>query len=366
MFFAHNGSVLHRINKAQPAVWKDPNTIQIGLGPNSVVLPELTKQQEKIIDALYSGLVDGQQEVIDSTLEADPGETQNLIERLQRVIDKPLPGKTLFGDWQQLAFSEIARASLDYQVNGEMVLAERWQRNVHIDQLDKAGMLFAKALLASGVGTVVTHDDGIVLATDLGELGYSKEFLGKRRFESMQVELSKLSLPVTKKQRLIALNYKPDKSLKVSFALVVGHLALRPTTYSRWLNRDVNHLSITFNLDSAEVSPVVIPGVTPCLNCFQEYKVDEDNSWPVMASQLVDLPRVRDDSAALLTAIGLATRSVLRQLDESAGFIHSGDTEGEFRLGYRVDYATGSVTRTMHELHKLCTCQEPRLDLDID
>ena len=361
MFF-----VLHRINKAQPAVWKDPNTIQIGLGPNSVVLPELTKEQEKIIDALYSGLVEGQQEVIDSTLEVDPGETKNLIEKLQTVIDKPLPGKTPYGDWQQLAFAEIARASLDYQVNGEMVLAERWQRNVHIDQLDKAGMLFAKALLASGVGTVVTHDDGLVLATDLGELGYPKEFLGKSRFESMQLELSKLSLPVTKKQRLLALNYKPDKSLKVSFALVIGHLALRPTTYSRWLNRDVNHLSITFNLDSAEVSPVVIPGVTPCLNCFQEYKVDEDNSWPVMASQLVDLPRVRDDSAALLTAIGLATRTVLRQLDESAGFVHSGDTECEFRHGYRIDYATGTVTRTVYELHKLCSCQEPKLDLGND
>ena len=361
MFF-----VLHRINKAHPAVWKDPNTIQIGLGPNSVVLPELTKEQEKIIDALYSGLVDGQQEVIDSTLEADPGETKNLIEKLQSVIDKPLPGKTPYGDWQQLAFAEIARASLDYQVNGEMVLAERWQRNVHIDQLDKAGMLFAKALLASGVGTVVTHDDGIVIATDLGELGYPKEFLGKSRFESIQLELSKLSLPITKKQRLASLTYKPDKSLKVSFALVVGHLALRPTTYSRWLNRDVNHLSITFNLDSAEVSPVVIPGVTPCLNCFQEYKVDEDNSWPVMASQLVDLPRVRDDSAALLTAIGLATRSVLRQLDESAGFVHSGDTDAEFRHGYRVDYATGTVTRTVYELHKLCSCQEPKLDLGND
>jgi hypothetical protein len=87
-------------------------------------------------------------------------------------------------------------------------------------------------------------------------------------FESLQQEISKLSLPVTKKQRMISLNYKPARSLKVAFALVVGHLALRPTTYSRWLNRDVNHLAITFNLDCVEVSPVVIPGVTPCLNCF--------------------------------------------------------------------------------------------------
>ena len=358
--------VLHRINKAQPAVWKDPSTLQIGLGPSAIELADLTPEQEKIIDALYSGLVEGQQEVIDSHSNAEPGETQNLIDRLQGVLEKPLPGRTPFGDWQQLAFSELARASIDYQVNGEMVLAERWQRNIHIDQLDKAGLLFTKALLASGVGSVITHDDGIVVQADLGELGYPKEFLGKKRFESLQLEISKLSLPVTKKQRLIALNYKRDKTLKVAFALVVGHLALRPTTYSRWLNRDVSHLAVTFNLDSVEVSPVVIPGLTPCLNCLQEFKVDEENSWPVMASQLVDLPRVRDDSAALLTAIGLATRSVLRQLDESAGFIHTGDSQNEIRKGYRVDYATGTVTRTSHEVHSLCTCQEPKLDLDND
>jgi len=358
--------VLHRINKAQPAIWKDPTTIQIGLGPNSITLPELTPQQEKIIDALYSGLVDGQQEVIDSHTDSEQGETQNLIHRLGSVIEKPVVGISVYGHWQQLAFAEIARASIDYQVNGEMVLAERWQRNIHIDQLDKAGLLFTKALLASGVGSVITHDDGIVVQSDLGELGYRKECLGKKRFESLQQELSKLSLPVTKKQRIIALNYRPDKSLKVSFALVVGHLALRPTTYSRWLNRDVNHLAITFNLDSVEVSPVVNPGLTPCLNCFQESKVDEDNSWPVMASQLVDLPRVRDDSAALLTAIGLATRSVLRQIDESAGFIHTGDPQSEIRKGYRVDYATGTVQRTSYEVHRLCTCQEPKLDLGND
>jgi hypothetical protein len=358
--------VLHRINKAQPAIWKDPNTIQIGLGPNSVVLPELSAQQEKIIAALYSGLVEGQQEVIDSTVDAEPGETQNLIERLQQLVEQPVTGISPFGDWQQLAFAEIARASLDYQVNGEMVLAERWQRSVHIDQLDKAGMLLTKALLASGVGSVITHDDGIVLGEDLGELGFPKFQINNKRFESLQRELSNLSLPVTKKPRLIALNYKPDKTLKVSFALIMGHLALRPTTYSRWLNRDVNHLAITFNLDCVEVSPVVIPGVTPCLNCFQEYKVDEDSSWPVMASQLVDLPRVRDDSAALLTAVGLATRSVLRSIDEAAGFVHTGDAQAEIRNGYRVDYATGTVTRTSYQVHRLCTCQEPKLDLGID
>ncbi|NCA07384.1 MAG: hypothetical protein EBS85_01455 [Micrococcales bacterium] len=358
MFF-----VLHRINKAQPLVWRDPQTLQVGLGLNALILPELTLQQQQIVDALYSGVVEGQQQVLDDTILAESGQTQSLIQLLKPLSDKPISNISPFGDWQQLAFSEIARASLDYQVNGEMVLAERWQRNVHIDQIDKTGLLLTKALLASGVGDVLTHDDGVVLASDLGELGYPKQYLGKRRFESLQLELSKLALPNTQKQRLRSLAYKPDKSVKISFALIVGHLALLPTTYSRWLNRDVSHLSITFNLESADVSPVITPGRGACLNCIQEYKVDEDNAWPVIASQLIALPRVRDDASALLTTVGFATRSVLRHLDETAGFRV---LDQEIRSGYHVDYATGSVTRTKFHVHKLCSCQEPKLDLDID
>ena len=58
--------------------------------------------------------------------------------------------------------------------------------------------------------------------------------------------------------------------------------------------------------------------------------------------------------------------SVLRSIDEAAGFVHTGEAQAEIRNGYRVDYATGTVTRTSDLVHKLCKCQEPKLDLGID
>jgi hypothetical protein len=137
---------------------------------------------------------------------------------------------------------------------------------------------------------------------------------------------------------------------------VVGHLALVPKTYSRWTNRDVNHLGIIFGLDKAEVSPVVIPGTTPCLNCYQEKQVDQDENWPVIASQLVGLPRIRDDVSARLTTTGLALRSVLRNLDEQAGFLMTKTDSEKYSDGYIIDYASGSISRNQFEFHQLCTC----------
>ncbi len=349
--------MFHRINKAQPAIWRDPNTIQIGLDKNKIEIEELTLAQQQIIAALYSGVVDGQQEVLDETFKTEPGTTNQLIAKLGSLIERPETVSNVYGDWQQIAFAELTRAALDYEVNPEMVLAERWQRVVHIDQLDKSGVLLTKGLLASGVGKVVTHDDSRILNTDLGELGFSKEFLGQTRFDAVRSDLQKLSLPQSKVQRFVNLNVKPNRDLKISFAITSGHLATRPSTYIRWVNRDVPHLNITFDLYETQISPIVIPGQSPCLNCFAEYKVDEDPAWPAIASQLIELPRTRDDSSSLLSSAGLALRAILRHLDESAGFKVSTENKNEYKDGYRIEYASGNVYRTKYDFHKLCNCK---------
>ena len=348
--------MFHRIIKGQPVIWRDPNTLQIGLDQNKIVIENLSLAQQQIIDALYSGVLDLQQEVLDEMFKADHGTTNQLIAKLTSVMENSETVSSAHGDWQQLAFAELCRVALDYEVNPEMVLAERWQRVVHIDQLDKTGVLLTKGLLASGVGKVVTHDDGKVLTTDLGELGFGRESKGQARFELVKEELERLSLPQSKTPRFVNLSFKPTKDLKISFAVTVGHLATPPATYLRWLNRDVPHLNINFDLLEAQISPIVIPGATPCLNCLAESKVDEDPAWPVIASQLIDMPRTRDDSASLLTVTGLALRAILRHLDEAAGFTVPSDSEKQFREGYRLEYSTGNVYRTQFEFHTLCNC----------
>ena len=347
--------MLHRLNKALPVIWLDPKTLQIGLGNNNLALPEISPAQEKIIESLHSGIVSGQEQVLDETLSAESGSTRNLIELLGSFVNSHESKK--HGPWNDIAFAELARASLDYQVNGEMVLAERWQRTVHMDQLDKSGLLLAKALLAAGVGQIVSHDDGIVLTTDLGELGYPTEFLAKARYTTANQICNSLSDTKSHPNR-IKLLANESRDYKISFAVTVGHLAIPPRTYSRWLARDVNHLAVNFELDTAMVSPVIRPGSTACLNCYQEYLVDEVEAWPTIASQLIGLPRVRDDVSALLTAVGLASRSILRDLDEQAGFkfAKSGD---EYSQGYRIEYSSGNVSRLQFSKHSLCSCLIP-------
>jgi len=326
----------------------------VGLGERSVRVEDLDTAQQQIVAALYSGIVEGQQDAIDDAVSACKGQTASLIELLKPLIYDHQAPKTQ--TWDSIAFAEIARTSLDYEVNGEMVLAERSQRNVHIDQLDKTGLLLAKALIGSGVGKVISHDDGVVLNTDIGELGYPPKYLGTSRHKATSQIIRELSN--WDKERIFIAIEGRKIDYKISFAVTVGHLALSPRTYSRWLNRDVHHIAISFGLQNTHISPVIVPGLTPCLNCYQESLVDEDESWPIIASQLLDLPRMRNDSAALLTATGLSVRSILRNLDEQAGFLSVKDTSHEYSQGYLVDYASGNITRSRYDFHKLCSCVE--------
>jgi hypothetical protein len=347
--------VFHRINKAVPSIWLTPSTLAIGLGAKQIQLPEVSLEEQKMITALYSGIVAGQLDVIEQSIGVTKAETAKLLEKLQPVLEQDQP--TSRGSWVELGFAEMARASLDYQVNGEMVLAERWHRVIHIDQIDKTGLLLAKALLASGVGKIISHDDGVILNTDLGELGFPANSLGKNRVQVANQILAELSLVSDSRPRLICANeIKPNQ--RISFAITVGHLAFNPRTYSRWLSRDVRHLGICFNSENTLISPLIIPGETACLNCFQEHLVDEDENWPIIASQLLGLPRFRDDASALTTAVGLATRTILRDLDEQAGFKFKATDSEEYLEGYLLEYSTGNVQRLRFNKHELCLCLE--------
>lgn len=79
-----------------------------------------------------------------------------------------------------------------------------------------------------------------------------------------------------------------DGDARPSAAVVAGSFAIAPARYIRWLSRDIPHLSVVFGDTGASVGPFVEPGRGPCLHCVANEKVDKDESWPIVAAQLVD------------------------------------------------------------------------------
>jgi hypothetical protein len=341
-----------RINPHQTALWRDLNSLQIGSGQNRVIFDSLSPAQERLIAALYRGIADKQlpQLLNDLGVEAEDG--QHLVESLQPLLLKNTkPTKSaLSEEFVSGAFAEIIRASLLNSADGATVLMERKFRTVHIDNLSAAGLALTLGLASAGVGRVVTHDQSLVENKDLGPSGYPTQLLGKAKVEAVRALLA--SSP--NQMRVVPGHKLTPRNLEaIDCAAIIAHEAIEPRRYVQWLNRDVPHLALSFEVDHASVSPLIVPGRGPCLFCLEQARVNQDPSWPVLASQLITTKERLDDSASRLFCAGVAIQKILGHLDSVGEFRQ---TEKEL-VGYRLHLSNGTIAEFRWPEHEACSCK---------
>jgi hypothetical protein len=341
-----------RINPHQTALWRDLNSLQIGSGQKRVILDSLSPAQERLIAALYRGIADKQlpQLLDDLGVEAEDG--NHLVDSLQPLFlqnTKPMKS-ALSEEFVAGAFAEIIRASLLNSADGATVLMERKFRTVHIDDMSAPGLALTLGLASAGVGRVVTHDQSFVQDKDLGPSGYPTQLLGRTKVDAVRALLasSPNQMGVVQGHKLTPRNLEA-----IDCAAIIAHEAIEPRRYVQWLNRDVPHLALSFEVDHASVSPLIVPGRGPCLFCLEQARVNLDPSWPVIASQLITTKERLDDSASRLFCAGVAIQKILGHLDFVGAF---GQTEKEL-VGYRLNLASGTIAEFRWAEHEACTCK---------
>lgn len=341
-----------RINPHQTALWRDLNSLQIGSGRQRVILDSLSPAQERLIAALYRGIADKQlpQLLNDLGVEAEDG--RQMVDSLQPLLlrDTKPTKNSLSEEFVSGAFAEIIRASLLNSADGATVLMERKFRTVHIDDLSSAGLALTLGLASAGVGRVVTHDQSFVETKDLGPSGYPSQLLGKTKVEAVKALLasSPNQMGVVPGHKLTPRNLEA-----IDCAAIIAHEAIEPRRYVQWLNRDVPHLALIFEVDQATVSPLIVPGRGPCLFCLEQARINSDPSWPVLASQLITTKERLDDTSSRLFCAGVAIQKILGHLDFVGEFRQ---TEKEL-VGYRLNLSNGSISEFRWPEHEACTCK---------
>lgn len=341
-----------RINPHQTALWRDLNSLQIGSGQKRVIFDSLSPAQERLIAALYRGIADKQLPQLLNDLGVEPEDGNHLVDSLQPLFlqnTKPMKS-ALSEEFVAGAFAEIIRASLLNSADGATVLMERKFRTVHIDDLSAPGLALTLGLASAGVGRVVTHDQSFVQDKDLGPSGYPTQLLGRTKVDAVRALLasSPNQMGVVQGHKLTARNLEA-----IDCAAIIAHEAIEPRRYVQWLNRDVPHLALSFEVDHASVSPLIVPGRGPCLFCLEQARVNLDPSWPVIASQLITTKERLDDSASRLFCAGVAIQRILGHLDFVGAF---GQTEKEL-VGYRLNLASGTIAEFRWTEHEACSCK---------
>jgi hypothetical protein len=341
-----------RINPHQSALWRDLNSLQIGSGSQRVIFNSLSPAQERLIAALYRGIADKQLPRLMDDLGVESIQGQTLVDALEPLLLRnTAPMKnSLSEEFVAGAFSDIIRASLLNSADGATVLMERQFRTVHVDDLSGAGLALTLGLASAGIGRVVSHDQTKVEPRDLGPSAYPSQLLGKPKIEAVRALLasSPNQMGIVAGHKLTARNLE-----SIDCAAIIGHQAIEPRRYVQWLNRDVPHLALSFDVDQASVSPLIVPGRGPCLFCLEEARINQDPSWPVIASQLVTSKERLDDSASRLFCAGLAIQKILAQLDDAGGFQQT----AKELVGYRLSLGSGAITEFSWPEHEACSCR---------
>lgn len=354
----------YKINPFHQLLWRTPDTLQIGVGPNRLVLEKLTPGQERLIDALYFGVATENLPVLANQIDVPLGEAKAIIESLQPALlaqdTSAFYGgrKTSQSDFppslnaREVPTPETIRAGLSTRHSGAEVIANRRAASVHLASLDATGLTMMLALAAAGVGTFTAKDSARVSQADAASNLYPRALLGHSRFWAARLILES-SWPGSK---LLTTNRPNDKkTARADLAVATNHQVTSPSEAALWRTMDVPVIEIRYQPDGAEVSPV-LTGANGCLVCRDHRQQDEDPHHLAVASQLIDSKLRFDDGGSRLVATGLATSQILNYLDGRGLGLEAAEVTS-VRVGYR--YWRGNpdrVEETPWSAHPLCGC----------
>ena len=294
--------MVHQINPALARLWIADNARQYGY-KKALTVSELSEPQQRLLDYFELGLTSSQHSNLPRLAKASEETVSDLESRLQSVLWQSPTG--ISRSDVESRFAEIARVLLQ-GLDPEEVKKLRKSKSVFIETLDATGLTIAKALAIAGVGKQLSLDQKRVSSQDVSQLGYLAAQLGLPRVRAAQA--------------LIGSDLQMHSRISgsfdaVSLAVLITTDIVNPASYQIWQARDIPHLSIVFDEEGVEVSPLIEPGKTSCLACYEKHRIETEPNWPVIAPQLLALDRTLADSALLLFASGVAVNQMLNFID---------------------------------------------------
>lgn len=294
--------MVHQINPALARLWIADNARQYGY-KKALTVSELSEPQQRLLDYFELGLTSSQHSNLPRLAKASEQTVSDLESRLQSVLWQSPTG--ISRSDVESRFAEIARVLLQ-GLDPEEVKKLRKSKSVFIETLDATGLTIAKALALAGIGKQLSLDQIRVSSQDVSQLGYLAAQLGLPRVRAAQALIG------TDLQMHSRISGSFDA---VSLAVLITTDIVNPASYQIWQARDIPHLSIVFDEEGVEVSPLIEPGKTSCLACYEKHRIETEPNWPVIAPQLLALDRTLADSALLLFASGVAVNQILNFID---------------------------------------------------
>ena len=328
-------------------VWRDPDTLQIGIDPRRAVALRGMRGTEALIN-----LLDGSRD-LGQVLDAAHGQgigrpaaerVIGLLAAAGALQDFPAATWRALPDGPRARLAgELATVSLahGYADGGALVLARRQAAHVRIYGTGLVAASLASLLTASGVGRVsctgAAAGPSAARSAPAGPAGAGTSGAGTSEAGTSGAGTSEAgtcgagprlgSWPPTGRVRLghpggagptRSRRPPPEPRRRPDLAVLTdGYPPELPATL---VAGEIAHLTAATPEAIGVVGPLVLPGRTACLSCVDMARSDRDPAWPLILAQTSGrAPHPAGCAAALAAAVAAqATAQALAYLDQAA------------------------------------------------
>jgi hypothetical protein len=267
-----------------------------------------------------------------------------------------------FGSCRDRLAPDAALWSVVYPLldDGWDLLAARSHRCVRVIGAGRTGAALVGLLAAAGVGRLLVSDPTPVTPQDVAPAGVGPQDLGDPRSHAAARAALRpfLDLPYVSRSGPGAPGPVPGpfpgKDEQVDLVVTVEHDvvdAIRARGFEQ-----VPHLPVLTGPTGTVLGPLVLPGRGPCLRCLDLHRSDRDPRWPRVLAELLSRRRVEQRAGApeetVLSALAaaLAALQVLAFLDGHVAPPCLGAT-------LEIESPHGLVSRRPWPAHPSCDCQ---------
>lgn len=295
-------------------LWRDRDTVQIGIDPRRAVAISGMSQASDVIRLLDGSRERDQLVAEASDLGVQPAVTERIITLLAAagvLVDFPAEAlRSLPPELRQQLMPVLATASLAAQDGdgGARLIARRSSTDVLVCGSGPVAAIVADLLTRSGVAA---RSSPAAPAQQLG---------GAQRPDG------------------------PD------LIVLVGHQS--PAQTAELLHLRLPHLAVYADEAIGVVGPLVQPGVTACLRCIDLAKAERDPAWPLILAQRRSVDPPACDAILATTVAAQAAAQVLAFADQAALTHATATANGTLELVW----PTWQWRRRTWLPHPACSC----------
>ncbi|WP_146361394.1 ThiF family adenylyltransferase [Arthrobacter yangruifuii] len=274
-----------RINPGIHVLEVSPGARQLGIGPGSLLLRNLQDADAAFLAVLRQGVPDGTEQEAAAGLSLPPERAASLLQVLDPLLvphdgtADPIPSLR-----SERLFPDSQRLSSAYRVNGEESIRRRATAAVSVDGLGRAGALLARTLASAGIGTLMLADPAVVSPADVGA-AYAMTDIGMNRAAAVKRHLFRVDPTV----QVLTVSAVRGGQVPASVDLAVTVRAVGSIASERQQEQadgSVPRLIVTAQEAGWDIGPLVVPGLTPCLECLDRHRADTDPGWYAAAGAL--------------------------------------------------------------------------------